>query len=312
MERTSVKHTSKVIKSRTKSGQVSINSYHLQQLLGKGSYGKVKLCTDQPTSSQFAIKIYSKPLLSRKKDYIKSSSGRFEASTALQAVMRELEIMKRLSHPNIIQVYEIIDDPENEKLYMVMDYCSKGPIMDWRPASREFFFPWTNSDINQSQLRSFIRQMTEGLIYLHSCNVIHRDIKPQNILLTTEFNIKIADLGQAQDVSDDDMISSTVGTYYFFAPECCSSDSEKFSGKSADIWALGITIYALVYKRLPFWADSLLGIFEVIRNTDITFPPARLTDPLFLTLLSSILDKNPSSRLSLQSILNHEWMKLSN
>ena len=310
MERTSVKQTSKVHKTRSNSGQVSINSYLLQQLLGKGSYGKVKLCTDQATSSQFAIKIYSKPLLSRKKDYIKSSSGRFEASTALQAVMRELEIMKRLSHPNIIQISEIIDDPENEKLYMVMDYCSKGPIMDWRPTSREFFFPWTNQDISQSQLRTFIRQMTEGLIYLHSCNVIHRDIKPQNILLTADSNIKIADLGQAQDVSDGDMISSTVGTYYFFAPECCSSDSEKFSGKSADVWALGITIYALVYKRLPFWADSLLGIFEVIRKTDISFVSTALAEPPLLSLLSSILDKNPASRISLQGILSHEWMRV--
>jgi [calcium/calmodulin-dependent protein kinase] kinase len=310
MEKSSaqVKVTTKASKSRRKSGEVQINSYVIKQLLGKGSYGKVKLCTDLSSNIDYAIKIFSKPLLSRKKDYIKSSEGRLVASTALQAVLRELEIMKRLNHKNVIRTIEIIDDPESEKLYMIMEYCSLGSIMDWRPATREFYSPWLKGNLEKHILRKFIQELVEGLMYLHSINIVHRDIKPQNILLSQNFEIKLADFGQAQDISTGDQLTSTVGTYYFFAPECCSSDSEAFSGKRVDIWALGITIYALVYKTLPFWADSLLGIFEVIRSSEIIFEESIIADRSLIDLLRRLLEKNPNSRITLPEILVHPWM----
>lgn len=303
-----VKITNRVVRGRNKEGLVTINDYIMHQLLGKGSYGKVKLCSS--SGMQYAIKIYSKSLLKRKKDYVKNAFGRLEASTALQAVVKELEIMKRLDHPNVIRVHEILEDESSEKLYMVIDYCEKGSIMEWDSESRRFWFPWTRSPLTSSDLRRIIIEIVTGLQYLHSINIVHRDIKPQNILLTSTGSIKIADLGQAQDISDSDMLSSTVGTYYFFAPECCNTNIRTFSGKAADIWALGITIYALVYQKLPFWADSLLGIFEVIHNSEILYERNDLVTEDFEDLLRKILEKDPNKRISLGQILMHRWIRV--
>lgn len=303
----SVQVTKQIIRGRTKDGLTTINNYTIHQSLGKGSYGKVKLCSHSGTS--YAIKIYSKNLLSRKKDYIKNSFGRLEASTALQAVLRELEIMKRLNHPNLIHLHEILEDQTSDKLFMVIDYCEKGSIMEWDSESRKFWFPWTRTELSVSELRRIISEIVNGLMYLHRINIVHRDIKPQNILMTLSGFIKIADLGQAQDISESDLLSSTVGTYYFFAPECCSSTAGSFSGKAADIWALGITIYALVYKKLPFWAESLLGIFEVIQNSEIAYERNHLVNQEFEDLLRKILEKDPNRRLNLQGILDHSWMR---
>ena len=104
------------------------------------------------------------------------------------------------------------------------------------------------------------------------------------------------------------MQKSTIGTYYFFPPESCSSEVSEFSGKAADVWALGITLYALVYKKLPFWSDSLAGIFEVIQNFDLELDSQVLISNELKHLIFRLLDKNPNTRIKIFELLQHPWL----
>jgi calcium/calmodulin-dependent protein kinase kinase 2 len=302
------KHSASTTRSvrfgQSTSGNKTLNQYTVLQTLGQGNYGKVKLC--QTNDLYFAIKIYSKSLLRRRKDYSRCGSGRLTQCTALDSVYREIDLMKQLAHKNVLRLYEVMET--DDKIYLVTDYCEKGPVLDWAPAQREFFCPWSQDVISSAQLRRIVRGMVSGLEYLHGKNIIHRDIKPQNVMINSEWVVKIGDLGQAQQCGQSDLQTATVGTYFFFPPECCCAETSHFSGKAADIWALGITVYALLYRKLPFWAESLTGIFEVILNTEISFPEASLLDPLLLDLLQKLLDKNPKTRIKMFELVQHSWL----
>lgn len=152
-------------------------------------------------------------------------------------------------------------------------------------------------------MRKLFRDVVCGLEYLHFHNIVHRDIKPQNILLTDELIAKIADFGQAQIFEESDRQIKTIGTYQFFPPECCTAESVGFSGKAADIWALGLTLFALVYKQLPFASQSLAGIFEAIESFVLTFDPNVHISSGLQLLLSRLLDKDPSSRIKMFELL---------
>lgn len=185
--------------------------------------------------------------------------------------------MKKLRHKNVVRLHEVIDDDETDKLYMsklysVIDYCANGPILDWDPELQRFVSPWnSDSEISEELIRTIFRDSISGLEYcnvyiVHSFNIVHRDIKPQNILLDSSEIAKIGDFGQAQIFEESDILNATMGTYHFFPPECCIPESTGFSGKAADIWAIGLTLYALIYKRLPFSADTMAGLFDIIQT----------------------------------------------
>ena len=301
-----VRETSRAVHGIDDHGFNTVNQYSIIKKLGQGSFGKVKLCKfgDQ----HFAVKVYNKAFLRRKRDL----SAPFQLvpgqNSALQAVLREIALMKKFHHQNVLNLFEVIDDEDAEKIYMVMDYCEKGPIMEWEINSRRFYFPWNEGHITEEQLRKIFRDIVCGLEYLHFHNIIHRDIKPQNILLNSDWVIKIGDFGQAQMFAESDMQRSTIGTYFFFPPESCCAEAHEFSGKAADIWALGITLYALIYHKLPFWADSLSEIFEVIQNFVLEFPTDIEVPEDLKHLLVRLLDKNPNTRIKMFELLQDPWL----
>lgn len=105
-----------------------------------------------------------------------------------------------------------------------------------------------------------------GLEFLHDKGIIHRDIKPQNLLMTKEGKTKICDFGVATKVESraKDTIKSTEGTYHFMPPECWNFEVREFSGVKIDTWALGVTLFALTFNKMPFWADSEIELGNVI------------------------------------------------
>ncbi|RYG53584.1 hypothetical protein EON66_08330 [archaeon] len=142
---------------------------------------------------------------------------------------------------------QVIDDPATNQLYLVQEYCKMGNIM----SEAEF-----NEPLPPNVTRSYFRDIVHGLEYLHFQRVMHRDLKPSNILVSESGVAKIGDFGVSIMLrSDDDTMTDVGGTPAFMAPELFA-EHPRFSGKAADIWALGATLYNLAVGRPPFMANT--------------------------------------------------------
>ncbi len=263
--------------------------------MGKGSFGKVKLCLDQRTGRPFAIKIIKRSLLRKRKF---GAVGGPRSQDNLQKILREIAIMKKIRHPHTVQLAEVLDDPESEKLYLVLEYVDGGCVLSERDREALVKFP-----LNKA--RSYFRDVVTGLEYLHSQNIIHHDLKPENLLVTADDRIKIGDFGVSLLAADDgdDTLSEVPGTPAFVAPECIKG---AFHGKMADVWSMGICLYQFVTGTVPFLADNSPEIFEKITNDEPVFPPDL---PESLTeLLRGILTKNPAERMTLDAVKEHAWV----
>lgn len=145
-----------------------------------------------------------------------------------------------------------------------MEYVEGGEVLSTEklPNPNAKFMP---EDI----VRRHFRDLVKGLDYLHYQNVIHRDIKPDNLLLTSDGTVKLSDFGSACHVSDgNDAMFDTCGTRPFFSPEMCQGEGLSYSGKKADIYAAGVVLYVLIFQRLPFEAENPADLFEKICNDE--------------------------------------------
>ena len=167
-----------------KSGHKTVNEYALLKTLGRGSYGKVKLCNNR--GSLFATKVFRKSLLFKRKNYIPTEDGDIKVTTGFSDVEREIAIMKKLTHTNVVRLKDVIYDENTDKLYIMMEYCSIGPLLTWDEDQEIFHIPWTDEKLPEEKLRKIIRDMVCGLEYLHYHGISHRDIKPENILITED------------------------------------------------------------------------------------------------------------------------------
>ena len=321
-----VKETFTAIKSRSPDGLPKLNEYKIIKTIGKGAYAKVKLAINEKTSLKFAIKIFKKSILKHQNRYTKNSTGGANFVNALQDVFKEIAIMKKLSHPNIIRLYEVIDDEPGDKLYMILDLAPNGELLIWdeeitgfrvSPNISKIPSVMSKTDhnfIDENAIRKIMRDCIKGLNYLHENGIIHCDLKPQNILLDEEMNTKISDFGVSNVVESNDIMVQTVGTYHFLSPESLVSKKNKkriegYSGKAADIWALGITFYAMMFLKLPFYHTNVLKLMESIEKDKIKFPKKiRQISPNLKSFLLRILDKNPKTRITMEELKTHPWI----
>ena len=292
------------ITSINESGRKVVNEYVFVKKLGEGAYAKVKLCKDE--DHLYAAKIFRRSILA-KRQFVPLPDGEMKVTTGFTDVQREIAIMKKLTHTNVVRLKDVIFDNDTEKLYIVMEYCSKGPVMEWDEEGESYSYTWSDTDITEELLRKIMRNAVCGLEYLHYHNIAHRDIKPENMLITEDWTVKLADFGQSHLFSDREMSGRSLGTYYFYPPECCGSD-EGFEVKPTDIWALGITFYLMIYQKFPFNADSDTELFEQIRLFDLRFPEDKPIDPELRELIERMLDKNPQTRIKIFEIIQNPWL----
>ncbi|CAD8105046.1 unnamed protein product [Paramecium primaurelia] len=266
-------------KEVTEDGQVKINQYTILQELGKGSFGKVKLAKDN--NRKYAVKICD-----RKKLKLKLLSSKMDAYSLLD---KEIAIMKKVDHENIVQLYEVIENPNNDKLYLVLEYMDGPQLLQIK-----------NKNIDT--IWRLFRDFMLGLEYLHNfANIAHMDIKPENLLLNQELRLKIADFGVSQ-IMDDDLVKSKIGTSAYQPPEVFTEDQVR--GKPIDVWAAGLTLYQLVYNEHPFISLKQDQLKNNILTQNIKWrETSDLTD-----LLKRMLDKNPNNRITTQQVLEHPWV----
>eukprot|EP00343_Euplotes_focardii_P004831 CAMPEP_0205807418 /NCGR_PEP_ID=MMETSP0205-20121125/11148_1 /ASSEMBLY_ACC=CAM_ASM_000278 /TAXON_ID=36767 /ORGANISM="Euplotes focardii, Strain TN1" /LENGTH=251 /DNA_ID=CAMNT_0053081629 /DNA_START=216 /DNA_END=969 /DNA_ORIENTATION=- len=243
-----------------------------------------------------------------RKEYVRIGKGKMGIKTAFDAVEKEIEIIKLLDSKHIVKLHEILVDEDDEKVYLVLDNCEKGEILKW-DADTKLYTP-CNGDayFSEDDIRNILYDTIDGLLYLHDIGIMHRDIKPQNLLMTKDNRVKICDFGVATKVKskEEDTLKNTEGTYHFMPPECWNYEVREFSGVKADIWALGVTLFALVYNKMPFWADSELELSNVILNDEADFNQEREVSLELKQLLQKLLEKDPSKRPHLQDLLDND------
>lgn len=260
-----------------------VKHYILGETIGEGCFGKVREAVDSKTGRRCAIKILKKRNLKKVPD-------------GEESVKREVEILKKIHHPNCISLVESFTDDEQEKIYIVLDYVSGGSLQGLIERAPEKCLPL-------SQARSIFKQLISALEYLHSTAIVHSDIKPDNVLLTVDGVVKLSDFGVAQHCECDELKSLRNGAPAFQPPEMVS---EKCCGPNADIWAAGITLYIMVVGKFPFEGTNVFSLFENIGSGFYSIPD--WLDESLADLIRSMLQVDPTKRISIQQIKNHPWM----
>ncbi|KAI9226067.1 MAG: kinase-like domain-containing protein [Piptocephalis tieghemiana] len=318
-------------------GNTRLNQYVMDDVLGRGAYGVVSKATDTTTGQDYAIKEFSKSRLRKKSqaDMLRSQSGPYglgrgrgrgrggirgppppslpspprtltgssgpeEGESPLYLIRGELAIYKKLDHPNVVRLWEVLDDPDQDSLFMVFDLCENGSIIDIRLSGRTEPLP-------EELCRKYFSQLILGIEYLHESGVIHRDIKPENLLLSRDNTLKIVDFGvSSMFTSGNDQIKSSAGSPAFMSPELINGDRPYISGRACDIWSMGVVLYCMCFGCLPFTGDTILDVYTAIREATPEIPEG--TDPDLHHLLLQLLSKDPDMRIKMPSLRDHPWV----
>lgn len=257
------------IKSLDKSkvnGQTFLNQYGLIKEIAKSDFSSIWLA--EADSRQFALKIYKKFQLKKEKQYHKrpDEKGMTVTDQLMKVMQHEVATLQYLADKSVDTICGLLDMMEcDEKLILVFDLCEGGQIMTWYPSSLEFK-PATGEEwLPESLIKDWMRDLCRGLERLHTVGVVHRDIKPQNILLRHGKPV-IADFGVSSVIPSNgvDSFSQTEGTIHCLAPEVCDPDVDSYAAKPVDVWALGVALFCMVYNKLPFEGNTPYLIMENI------------------------------------------------
>ncbi|XP_027342634.1 serine/threonine-protein kinase GRIK1-like isoform X1 [Abrus precatorius] len=283
-----VKETYKLVRSEDENGNKMINEYIREYKIGSGSYGKVALYRSSVDEKHYAIKAFHKSHLQKLRVA--------PSETAMTDVLREVLIMKMLEHPNIVNLIEVIDDPESDDFYMVLEYVEGKWVCEGsgRPCA-----------LGEETARKYLRDIVSGLTYLHAHNIVHGDIKPDNLLITRHGTVKIGDFSVSQAFEDgNDELRRSPGTPVFTAPECCLGLT--YHGKASDTWAVGVTLYCMILGEYPFLGDTLQDTYDKIVNDPLVLPDD--INPQLKNLIEGLLCKEPELRMTLGDVAEHKWI----
>eukprot|EP01111_Echinosteliopsis_oligospora_P000632 TRINITY_DN1070_c0_g1_i1.p1 TRINITY_DN1070_c0_g1~~TRINITY_DN1070_c0_g1_i1.p1 ORF type:complete len:749 (+),score=253.74 TRINITY_DN1070_c0_g1_i1:425-2671(+) len=260
----------------------TIGMYRLGRTLGQGSYGKVKLGTHLFTGVEVAIKIM-KP---------HETNNRAE-------VDREIAVLKLLQHPNIVRLFEVIEDEPTGRIYLVLELVAGGELFDYIVA---------RGRIKEKEARKFFRQMISGVEYCHANLVIHRDLKPENLLIDAEGNVKINDFGFSNLISPGKLFSTFCGSPIYAPPEIILE--KEYVGQAVDIWSMGVILYALVNGQLPWRLGKNGRIVDIDRLLAGQYEhhPTLLLSKGAKDLMSRMIVPDPKLRATLAEVRNHPWL----
>jgi serine/threonine-protein kinase 11 len=261
-----------------------VGDYLLGYTLGSGSFSKVREAINTKNNRMHAVKVLKKRNLKR-------------IPLGEESVMKEINILKQLHHPNCIQFFTHHTDPETGTWYIVLEYVRGGSLAQLIHRSPKGILPL-------SQARKIFSQLLDALEYLHSLGIYHKDIKPDNILLTEKGIVKLSDFNSAVDCKDEKS-KKGFGCPAFQPPEITSGNSQTANSKT-DIWQAGITLYMMVVGKYPFEGSNFLELADNICNCSFNIPSS--LDAALSDLLGQILTPDPEQRLSIPQIRNHPWM----
>ncbi|XP_036379594.1 serine/threonine-protein kinase SIK3 homolog isoform X1 [Megalops cyprinoides] len=256
-----------------------VGYYEIERTIGKGNFAVVKLATHIITKAKVAIKIVDKTQLDEEN---------------LKKIFREVQIMKMLRHPHIIRLYQVMET--ERMIYLVTEYASGGEIFDHLVA---------HGRMAEKDARRKFKQIVAAVHFCHCRNIVHRDLKAENLLLDHNLNIKIADFGFSNLFSRGQLLKTWCGSPPYAAPELF--EGKEYDGPKVDIWSLGVVLYVLVCGALPFDGSTLQNLRARVLSGKFRIPFFMSTDCEYLIRHMLVLE--PSKRLSMEQICKNKWMK---
>lgn len=263
-----------------KTGSIT-NDYTFGKSLGSGSFGTVRSALHKASGQTRAIKILKKSEQDEEKLFL------------------EVDILAKLSHPNIMQIFEFYDDSSN--FYIVSEFCSGGELFDCISDKGAF---------SEKEASYIVKQIISAICYSHKNNIVHRDLKPENILLDDKSNspiIKIIDWGGARYFIKNKKMSKISGTPYYIAPEVLNETYDE----KCDIWSCGVILYILLCGYPPFNGESDTEIMKAVKKGQFEFPEEEWTaiSKEAKDLVKKMLTYDPKNRPNAIECLAHEWFK---
>ena len=267
------------LKNNNEYPKTTLDYYKIGRCIGHGAFGKVNICLHILSGRIVAIKS------------IKKQNGIFSKKN----IQYEINLMKKLrGHKNIITLFEKFEN--NKYYFIVMENAIGGNLLQTIKKMTK---------LTETQSKNIFKQLIKTLKYIHSKNIVHRDIKPHNILLDLNDNIKICDFGVGKEITKGNLLNETCGTPAYVSPELLSG--KFFDPFKSDIWSCGVVLYFMLSGFVPFRGENDKELHNNIIKGN--FPSIDNISNECSDLLNKILEVDPNKRLDLDDILNHKWFK---
>ena len=271
------------INNRNKDNKIS--HYEIGKVIGKGAYATVKICKNKITQEKFAMKIYEKKILN---DNIKK-----------KCILREIEILKKLNHPNIVKLYDTIISDKN--ILLIQELVNGISLRDFY--NKEIRNQRNISEKKYKILTLIFKQIFSAFDYIHKKNIFHRDIKLENILLTKNYEIKIIDFGFGLYNPRNYLQKFFCGTPNYMAPEIIMK--KEYDCQKADMWSLGILLYKLFCADFPFKGKDEKDLYRHIIKGK--YKIKEYVPDLIKIIIDKILRPKPYQRINCDQILQSHW-----
>jgi len=261
--------------------------YELGKELGRGGFSIVREAVNRVSKEKVAVKFIEK---------------KFVDQEELKLLQREIDIMARVQHRNVLRLFEIFDTAQ--QLSLVMELVNGGEL---------FYKIVDKGSYSEIEARDIVRQLVEGVDYLHNQGIAHRDLKPENLLCSEmddgKMVIKIADFGLSKAFSGESALETSCGTPDYAAPEVLRMDGAY--DKSVDLWSIGVITYVLLCGFPPFYGKSQAQLFEKILNADFEFPEPEWTQisAEAKDFINHLLVLDVKQRYNTKQCLEHPWLK---
>ncbi|KAK8943751.1 CBL-interacting serine/threonine-protein kinase 12 [Platanthera guangdongensis] len=259
-----------------------LGRYELGMLLGHGTFAKVYHARNIKTGEYVAIKVLDKE--------------RILKSGLVAHIKREIAILRRVRHPYIVQLFEVM--ATKTKIYFVMEYVRGG----------ELFGKVAKGRLKEDTARRYFQQLISAVGFCHARGVFHRDLKPENLLLDENGNLKVSDFGLSavsDQIQQDGLFHTFCGTPAYVAPEVLSRKG--YDGSKVDIWSCGVILFVLMAGHLPFHDQNVMVMYRKIYRGEFRCPRWFSSD--LTKLLSRLLDTNPKTRITIPQVMENRWFK---